>query len=231
MERAGLFNPWRSWKVAVLIWCLCSCIVLLPCVYWSFMLTQLFGRNASWGKQTICFSLLLLLSSAYVGAWNNLPHPWKTNVHVPKKPFNWNPGLQPAEGIREFLGFPHQIPTKGSQSPLHSVGSGKVNRIPMWNYEFIFKIYGLNRCPLRHTFCGFSSEIPSTSSRDYFSPSCSLQDPKETSLYTCGLLVSLQLDQASEVNEKDNRMKCRAIAEWCIQVKDLAFLPTSGCCP
>lgn len=80
MERAGLFNPWRSWKVAILTWRLSSYIVPHPCVYWSFVQTQLFARNASLGQQTICLNLLLLLSSTHIGAWNNLPHPWKTNV-------------------------------------------------------------------------------------------------------------------------------------------------------
>lgn len=66
--------------MAVLIWRLSSYIVPHPCVYWSFVQTQLFVRNASLAKQAICLNLLLLLSSTHVGAWNNLPHLWKTNV-------------------------------------------------------------------------------------------------------------------------------------------------------
>lgn len=80
MEHADFFNPWKSWKVAVLLQCFSSYIVPHPCIYRGFVQAQLVVRNASLGKQTICLNLLLLQSSAHVGAQNNLLHPWKTNV-------------------------------------------------------------------------------------------------------------------------------------------------------
>lgn len=128
--------------------------------------------------------------------------------------------------MRELLGFLHQLPTQGSQSPSHSVGSGKVNRIPAWNYEFIFKVRSLSRHPLRHVFHGFTRKIPSARSVDYFSPSLSPQVLKTIfiALWTLNLL---RTERASEVHEKDNRINCHAIAECWILVKKMAFFPTS----